>query len=32
MQEFIKPDVLSDATSVVKLLKIEYETFPNYVD
>jgi len=32
MQEFIKPDLLSDATSVVKLLKIEYEKFPNHVD
>ena len=32
MQKFIKPDLLSDATSVVKLLKIEYEKFPNHVD
>jgi len=32
MQNFIKPDLLSDTTSVVKLLKIEYEKFPNHVD
>ena len=30
MQKFIKPDVLSK--SVVKLLNIEYEKFPNHVD
>ena len=32
MQKFIKPDVLSDATSVVKLLKIKYEKSQNHVD
>ena len=30
MQKFIKPDVLSK--SVVKLLNVEYEKFPNHVD
>ena len=32
MQKFIKADVLSNAKSVVKLLNIEYEKFPNHVD
>ena len=32
LQKFVKPDLLSDVTSVVKLLKIEYEKFPNHVD
>ena len=32
VQKFIKPDVLSNAKSVAKLLSIEYETFPKHVN